>query len=164
LIFFLDLGKGSSRLPRIENKPDNKPIVSGIIVSCRSALVITRSLVASRQPWLAFQTHGRRCCETKDMVYLSGRGQREQMFLRRELITIVTPLHRPGSANTAASVCLYIGNKKDHCSQPQLGRHHMCQPPSMSADRLATGGSVVSHTRHPVGDHVTPSCFQCHGA
>jgi len=49
-----------------------------------------------------------------------GRGNR--YFCRRELINIVTPLRRPGSANTAASVCLYIGNKKDHCSQPRYVR------------------------------------------
>ena len=41
-----------------------RPIVSGIIVTGRSALAISRSLVASRRPWPAFQTHGH--CETKD--------------------------------------------------------------------------------------------------
>jgi len=39
-------------------------IVSGIIVTGRSALAISRLLVASRRPWPTFQTHGRR--ETKD--------------------------------------------------------------------------------------------------
>jgi len=34
-----------------------RPIVSGIIVTGRSTLAISRSLVASRRPWLAFQTH-----------------------------------------------------------------------------------------------------------
>ena len=34
--------------------------MSGIIVTGRSALAISRSLVASRRPWPAFQTHGRR--------------------------------------------------------------------------------------------------------
>jgi len=48
------------------------------------------------------------------------------------------PLSRPGSANTSASACLYIGNKKDHCSQPRLSRHQMRRPPAMSADRPAT--------------------------
>ena len=43
------------RLPVTE-----RPIVSGIIVTGRSALV------ASRRPWLAYQTHGRRRSETKD--------------------------------------------------------------------------------------------------
>ena len=43
-----------------------RTIVSGIIVTGRSALAISRSLVASRRPWPAFQTHGRRRCETKD--------------------------------------------------------------------------------------------------
>jgi len=41
-----------------------RPIVSGIIVTGRSALAISRALVASQRPWPAFQTHGRR--ETKD--------------------------------------------------------------------------------------------------
>jgi len=41
-----------------------RPVVSGIIVTGRSALAISRSLVASRRPWPAFQMHGRR--ETKD--------------------------------------------------------------------------------------------------
>jgi len=42
-----------------------RPIVSGIIVTGRSEIAISRSLVASRQPWLAYQTHGRRRSETK---------------------------------------------------------------------------------------------------
>ena len=49
------------RLPVTE-----RPIVSGIIVTGRSALAISRSLVASRRPWLAYQTDGRRRSETKD--------------------------------------------------------------------------------------------------
>ena len=48
-------------LPVIE-----RPIVSGIIVTGRSALAISRSLVASRRPWPTYQTHGRRRRETKD--------------------------------------------------------------------------------------------------
>jgi len=40
--------------------------VSGIIVTGRSALAISRSLVALWRPWPAFQTHGRRRRETKD--------------------------------------------------------------------------------------------------
>ena len=43
------------RLPVTE-----RPIVREIIVTGRSALAISRSLVASRRPWLAYQTHGRR--------------------------------------------------------------------------------------------------------
>ena len=46
----------------------------------------------------------------RTVAYQSGSGQREQMLCRRELITIVTPLRplsRPGSAKTAASVCLH---------------------------------------------------------
>jgi len=52
-----------------------------------------------------------RCTDTakqKTVAYLSGRGrQRRQMFLPRALITLVMPLHWPGSANAATSVCLY---------------------------------------------------------
>ena len=43
-----------------------RPIVSRIIVTGRSALAISRSLVASRRPWPTYQTHGRRRRETKD--------------------------------------------------------------------------------------------------
>ena len=42
-----------------------RPIVSGIVTG-RSTLAISRSVVASRRPWLAYQTHGRRRRETKD--------------------------------------------------------------------------------------------------
>ena len=48
----------------------------------------------------------------RTVAYQSGRGQREKMLCRRELITIVTPLSRPGSAKTAASVCLYSVYRK----------------------------------------------------
>ena len=44
------------------------------------------------------------------MKAVGGRGNR--CFCRRELITIVTPLSRPGSAKTAASVCLYSVYRK----------------------------------------------------
>ena len=58
------------------------------------------------------------------------------------------PLRRPSSTNTAASFCLYIGNKKDHCSQLCYSRHQMCRPTAMSADHPAAsdGGPVVSRT------------------
>jgi len=52
----------------------------------------------------------------RTVAYQSGRGQREQMLCRRELITIVTPLSRPGSAKTAASVCLYSVYRKQERS------------------------------------------------
>ena len=78
-IFFLDPEKGISRLPRIEtDRTDNRPTVSGIIVTGRSALAISRSLVASWRPWPAYQTHGCRRRETNDS---GGWGQRKQMFL-----------------------------------------------------------------------------------
>ena len=69
------------RESRLTRPSDNRPIVSGIIVTGRSALAISRSLVASRRPWPAYQTHGRRRRETKDSGVSSGRRQREQMFL-----------------------------------------------------------------------------------
>ena len=45
---------------------------------------------------------------------VGGRGNR--CFCRRELITIVTPLSRPGSAKTAPSVCLYSVHRKQERS------------------------------------------------
>jgi len=58
-IFFLHFGKGISRLPRIEtsDRPTVGPIVSGIIVTCRSMFAINRLLVFSLQPWPAYQMH-----------------------------------------------------------------------------------------------------------
>ena len=50
------------------------------------------------------------------MAYLSGRGRGNRCFCRRALITIVTPLTRPSSAKTAASVCLYIVYRKQERS------------------------------------------------
>jgi len=58
---FLDFRE--SRLTRL---PSNRLIVSGIIVTGRSALAISGSFVASRPPWPAYQMHGRRRRETKD--------------------------------------------------------------------------------------------------
>jgi len=43
----------------------------------------------------------------RTVASLSGRGRGNRCFCCRELITIVTPLSRSGSAKTAASVCLY---------------------------------------------------------
>jgi len=56
------------------------------------------------------------------------------------LITLVTPLHRPSSANIAASVCS-IGNKKEHC------RHR----PAASD---GGPGSPIPSVWGLVGDHV----------
>jgi len=50
------------------------------------------------------------------VAYLSGRGRGNRCFCRRELITIVTPLSQPGSAITAASVCLYSVYRKQERS------------------------------------------------
>ena len=55
--------------------------MSGIIVTGRSALAISRSLVASWRPW----PHSRRkdavAAKQRTVAYQSGRGQREQMFM-----------------------------------------------------------------------------------
>ena len=89
-----------------------------IIVTCRSALAMSIACcftaAVARIPDARTPTP-----RNRTVAYLSSRGRRNRCFCRRELITIVTPLRRPGSANMAASVCLYIGNKKDHCSQPR---------------------------------------------
>ena len=115
----------------------------------------------------------------RTVAYLSGSGR---CFCRRLLITVVTPVHRPDSANAAASVCLYVGDKKGHC----WSRHQMCRPPVMSADHLATyyGGPVdlaypasgrrlcpllhsqpvFWHVHHGTGDRADARCFACPSA
>jgi len=50
---------------------------------------------------------GADAAKQRTVAYLSGRGRGNRCFCHRELITIVTPLNRPSSAKTAASVCLY---------------------------------------------------------
>ena len=52
----------------------------------------------------------------RTVAYLSGRGRGNRCFCLRELITIVTPLSRSGSAKTAASVCLYSVYRKQERS------------------------------------------------
>ena len=89
--------------------------MSGIIVTGRSALAISL-------PVDHLLLHGGRgphtirtdavAAKQRTVAYQSGRGQREQMLCRRELITIVTPLSRPGSAKKASSVCLYSVYRK----------------------------------------------------
>jgi len=77
-------------------------------------------------------------------------GSGGRCFCCSTLTTLVTPLRRPGSANAAASVCLYIGNRKDHCSQPR------CRPIVWPHP---TAGLWISRTRGPVGDRVPSLCF-----
>jgi len=64
--------------------------------------------------------HSRRtdadAAKQRTVVYLSGKGRGNRCFCRHELITIVTPLSRPGSAKTAASVCLYYVYRKQERS------------------------------------------------
>ena len=69
-----------------------------------------------------------RCTDTakqKTVAYLSGRGQRRQMFQPRALITLVMPLHWPGSANVATSVCLYREQQRALRFRPIVWLHQM---------------------------------------
>ena len=59
---------------------------------------------------------GADAAKQRTVAYLSGRGRGNRCFCRRELITIVTPLSRPGSAKTAASLCLYSVYRKQERS------------------------------------------------
>jgi len=88
--------------------------VSGISAACRYGLAITRSLVCFTDGG-----HGPARIPCTD----------SRCFCRRVLITLVMPLHRPGSANASASVssvCLYREQER-----------------SLTSD----GGPGVSHTR-----------------
>ena len=89
--------------------------MSGIIVTGRSALAISRSLVASMRP-------------------------REQMLCRHELITIVTPLSGPGSAKTAASVCLYSVYGKQERSLFTAALEHTSNVPTAVIRPRQTAG------------------------
>ena len=69
-----------------------------------------------------------RCMDTakqKTVAYLSGRGQRRQMFQPRALITLVMPLHWPSSANVATSVCLYREQERALRFRPIVWLHQM---------------------------------------
>ena len=92
--------------------------MSGIIVPSRSTLAITisRSLVASRGHGPHTRCTDADAAKQRTVAYQSGRGRGNRCFCRRELITIVTPLSRPGSAKKAASVCLYSVYKKQERS------------------------------------------------
>ena len=92
--------------------------MSGIIVTGRSAprlLSVDRLLLHGD-----CGPHSRRtdddAAKQRTVAYLSGRGRGNRCFCRHELITIVTPLSRPGSAKTAASVCLYSVYRKQERS------------------------------------------------
>jgi len=111
-IFFLDPGKGISRLQRIEtgNRPTTGPVVSGIIVTCCSKLAINRSLVYITAATARIPDAQPRNTEQWHIQVVGDSGGRR--FCQRALITLVTPLHRPGSANAAASVCHYRKQKR----------------------------------------------------
>ena len=65
---------------------------------------------------------------------VGGRGNR--CFCRHELITIVTPLSRPGSAKTAASVCLYSVYWKQERSLFTAALEHTSNVPTAIVGRV----------------------------
>jgi len=67
-------------------------------------------------------------------------------FCRQALIILVTPLHRPGSANAVPSVCLY----------EKLERALRCRP-IVQLRPTAGLGSPVPGIWRPVGDRIPPS-------
>ena len=80
--------------------------MSGIIVTgraCYQWIACCFTAAVARIP----DAQDANATKQRTVAYLSGRGKGNRCFCRRELITIVTPLSRPGSAKTAASVCLY---------------------------------------------------------
>jgi len=81
--------------------------VSRIIVTCRSACYQSIACFCLLHRGHGPYTRRTDAAKQRTVAYLSGMGQRQQMFLLPALMTIVMPLHRPGSANVAASVCLY---------------------------------------------------------
>ena len=85
----------------------------GIIVTGRSLRAVDRLL---RRPWPHSRRTGADAAKQRTVAYLSGRGRGNRCFCRRELITIITPLSRPSSAKTAASVCLYSVYRKQERS------------------------------------------------
>jgi len=118
--FFVDPGKGISRLLRIEtsDRPTIGPIVSGIISTCCSALgACYHSIACLLHCGRGTHTRHTDAAKQRTVAYVSGRvqrrqkHQRRQMFLPRGLITLVTPgpaVHmRPLQSAS-------IGNKKDH--------------------------------------------------
>ena len=70
----------------------------------------------------------------RTVAYLSGGGR---CFCHQVLITLVTPLHRPRSANAAASVCLYRKQERQWDVGRSTGhvRRWACSLPYPSAGR-----------------------------
>ena len=62
------------------------------------------------------------------------------MLCRHELITIVTPLSRPGSAETAASVCLYSVYRKQERSLFTAGLEQTSNVPTAIVRPRPTSG------------------------
>jgi len=108
------------RLPRIEtsDRPTTEPTVSGIIATSRCACYqsIACLLQSGRGP------HTRHTDTTKHrtVAYLSGMGQRWQMFLPPGADN--PSYAQPGSANAAASVCLYREQERPLRFQPIIRR------------------------------------------
>jgi len=75
----------------------------------------------------------------RTVAYLSGRGRGNRCFCRRELITIVTPLSRLGSAKTAASVCLYSVYRKQERSLFTAALEQTSNVPTAIVRRRACG-------------------------
>jgi len=95
--------------------------VSGIIVTgrCRSLHACYQSIACCFMAAVARIPDARTpadAAKQRTVAYLSDRGRGNRCFCHRELITIVTPLNRPGSAKTAASVCLYCVYRKQERS------------------------------------------------
>jgi len=90
--------------------------VSGIIVTVAPRLLSVDRLLVHGGLGPHTRRTGADAAKQRTVAYLSGRGRGNRCFCRRELITIVTPLSRSGSAKTAASVCLYSVYRKQERS------------------------------------------------
>jgi len=87
--------------------------------------------------------HSRRtgadAAKQRTVAYLSGRGRGNRCLCCHELITIVTPLSRPGSAKTAASVCLYSVYRKQERSLFTAALEQTSNVPTAIVRRRACG-------------------------
>ena len=102
--------------------------MSGIIANCHSALAISRLLVCFTTAMDHIPDTRTGTLRNKWQWHLKVVGGR--CFCCSALTTLVTPLHRPGGANAAASVCLY-------------------RKQEMSADRLAASNSGPVNFPYP---------------
>ena len=130
LSFFVDPGKGISRLPRIEtsDRPTIGPIVSGIISTCCSALgACYHSIACLLHCGRGTHTRHTDAAKQRTVAYVSGRVQRRQKHQRRQMF--LPPgadnlsYARPGSAHAAASVCLYREQERPLRCRPIVWPH-----------------------------------------